>query len=863
MSPSGSPANSADGVDYRGLLYGSARPGAPSVVGRVHPYSEGGPAPSGGEQSRGPPSAASWADASSVQGEWASTSFGDWLLASSSASPAQPLLLDRVQRVGEVQRLRDAASYRGPSGISQPRLPGDGLSYSRAVHSDDSQKDNAYLGAMGEGPHVGGRGGGPPCMPPSPSVYGLRNHQREIGQRGPLVAFPSPQDSKEPGTDVYVLAPDGDTDFTSGRNALPTFVDDGEDPPSLRRRSFTSAEEFGWGASPAAEEGGGPLEGPQPFERLSPLDRLTAGIDWLGRVCGVDAGVQHLPYLYWPSKAIPSGPVDAELDSCSLLPVCTSRCPEGFAQQRSSGLCDSESEKKGFCSWYSSRPPLLRLRRFCIFSEVDGTSKDHGILNSWFHWVGDLALAWPLAFFVPLASFALAYGFFWILRKAAASVIRLMVVLIEVLLLGTSYHFFATARAAAAAAAGAAAEAAAAVDLKLSAEFVGALHAAEVFPRWLALCLGVLFAVFAVLFLVLTVRWWQQLSLCTAVLKSAAFVLHEAPPRFLALLPVFTAVAFALHTAFALLGVLHLMASKSFSPVLPLKACGPSDPWHRLSLGVSGRLSLGFLLLMALWTSAFISGVCQLIISYFTACSYFTPHDPDRREVLEAKAAEAARVVFKYHLGSAALGGLWLSLVETTRLCLSWVSRVNPSRNETAFRWVVRTVANALAALHAALSVLTQTAFVYVALLGQPLLRAAWTAAAAQKRNPVGVAFVWQIGRLLQVTGQLAVASVVTWGAYIILPSIPGTCGPDGQLSSLTAPLLFSFFVAYNVASSCMKCFGFASLTLLQAGSKTQPICYLADVEMARQEGKNTPEFAPRSLRTAQKHLLKRRARQV
>lgn len=53
-------------------------------------------------------------------------------------------------------------------------------------------------------------------------------------------------------------------------------------------------------------------------------------------------------------------------------------------------------------------------------------------------------------------------------------------------------------------------------------------------------------------------------------------------------------------------------------------------------------------------------------------------------------------------------------------------------------------------------------------------------------------------------------------GCFLSFQRIPGTYGPEGQLSSLTAPLLFSFFVSFNVASSCMKCFGFASLTLLQ-----------------------------------------------
>lgn len=116
---------------------------------------------------------------------------------------------------------------------------------------------------------------------------------------------------------------------------------------------------------------------PPPFERLSPLDvskgplkrrhptdvcclflfggfwvvlswlvlsslsgssspvRLTAGIDWMGRACGLDKGVEHLPYLYWPSKAPPKAPVDTEMDSCNLIPVGLSPAPPAFGKSAS------------------------------------------------------------------------------------------------------------------------------------------------------------------------------------------------------------------------------------------------------------------------------------------------------------------------------------------------------------------------------------------------------------------------------------------------------------------------------------------------------------------------------------------------
>lgn len=50
-------------------------------------------------------------------------------------------------------------------------------------------------------------------------------------------------------------------------------------------------------------------------------EKLTAGLDWKGRACGVDAEVKNYPFLYWPAKRMPSNPQDNELKSCDIIPV--------------------------------------------------------------------------------------------------------------------------------------------------------------------------------------------------------------------------------------------------------------------------------------------------------------------------------------------------------------------------------------------------------------------------------------------------------------------------------------------------------------------------------------------------------------
>lgn len=62
----------------------------------------------------------------------------------------------------------------------------------------------------------------------------------------------------------------------------------------------------------------------------SPL-RLISGIDWQGRTCGYDSGVEHLPYVYWPAKQMPQKPSPSELPPWDIIPVgnCTSASPPG------------------------------------------------------------------------------------------------------------------------------------------------------------------------------------------------------------------------------------------------------------------------------------------------------------------------------------------------------------------------------------------------------------------------------------------------------------------------------------------------------------------------------------------------------
>ncbi|PFH36524.1 hypothetical protein BESB_047160 [Besnoitia besnoiti] len=610
----------------------------------------------------------------------------------------------------------------------------------------------------------------------------------------------------------------------------------------------------------------------------SPLPRLSSGIDWRGRVCGYDEGVEDFPLVYWPAKKQPSAPDDAELSACSVIPVCTKKCPAYFAPAREKGDCPPDAEAAGLCTWYGAAPAALLLRRYCLFVGPDGRAKDHGLLSSWIRWVADLDIAWPVLIAAPTAALVLGYLFMWLLQNAAHLVVAVLVMALELLLIGSSYAFY---RAYATSSNSLFSPSTTVPPVYIhpsdpsvlleTARLSGSLLAAQP-ASWsspplssgsaLVACslssasgvahlLGaVACGAAALLVAFCAVFFRHEIQLSTSVLTAAAMLLQQAPPKFLLLLPLVAGAALVSHGALAVGAVSHLLALGPV-PTLPVATCIPSlSPWLRLPLlSWSSTALLLALLFVALWTAAFLTATCRMIVAYYASAWYFMPRQmSDRRELLKVKAAEAAKVICWYHLGSAALGGLVLSTVQIMKLTLSWARHRPVRRSQSAWRRCFYRLSNCFASLYAPVKCVTPTAFVFVALLGQPLLQASWTAVATLTRNPVTTAFVWQVGWLLQMICQLSISIIVAWCTYTLLPMIPSIFS---QLSSLAPPVLCAFVLSLYVASVSMQIFGLAVDTLLQA--------FLADREMSLQDGKFTAEHAPAPLRTLGRHMLRNR----
>jgi len=171
------------------------------------------------------------------------------------------------------------------------------------------------------------------------------------------------------------------------------------------------------------------------------IGRLTRGTDYYGRVCGVDPGVENLPFLFWCRSDPPSAasPADLDLDHPTCVPYCpTTNNPsitmpcllaaqnveseiEGgqFGNVRTQQVSMQETIVKSVA--YATRP---RGGRFCIPLETRLEEKvlsDSRALGPWgyLRWLvawGTLSHLYWLLLCASLLTLLLGYGFLFCIR---------------------------------------------------------------------------------------------------------------------------------------------------------------------------------------------------------------------------------------------------------------------------------------------------------------------------------------------------------------------------------------------------------------------------------------------------------------
>eukprot|EP01066_Platyproteum_vivax_P012921 Platyproteum_vivax@DN5876_c0_g1_i1.p1 len=249
------------------------------------------------------------------------------------------------------------------------------------------------------------------------------------------------------------------------------------------------------------------------------IPRLYKGMNFGGKVCGFDAGVEKKPYLYYPNS--PDPPFGIDLNT----PLCVEKC---FTQEdANNGVTikypsrrDLDTQDVGTVSMVVQTTPVAvyatKLVMNSVCAPVEGNLADkvaRGISNTHFRQfqesIGGIGTAWPLLLvcialaLVLCAVYAVCLRFLvkpLILAVCGTSVVLLALLSIGLIIAGS---------------------------MGLSSDIIKAHLQAD--AAIACIVIGILLAMLAVVVALVIICSWDNIKLCISLLEAATEVVADMP----------------------------------------------------------------------------------------------------------------------------------------------------------------------------------------------------------------------------------------------------------------------------------------------------------------------------------------------
>jgi len=217
-----------------------------------------------------------------------------------------------------------------------------------------------------------------------------------------------------------------------------------------------------------------------------------------------------------------------------------------------------------------------------------------------------------------------------------------------------------------------------------------------------------------------------------------------------------------------------------------------------------------------LWTDGFLIAVGQCIIAGAVAIWFFgsakasskvrgSVRDPKARSNLMA----SIRTVFRYHLGSLALGSFIIAVVQLIRYLLKYYAQQARQLKNPVVEAVLRAVDFVLGCIERCVRFLTKNAYIQVAIRGTNFCTSAKNAFQLILKNMLRVGILVSLGSVVQAIGWLFVTICTLATGYFLL----GLMHPEREIF---APMFVFFCVAHVVSQLYMSIYSLACDTSLQ-----------------------------------------------
>lgn len=522
--------------------------------------------------------------------------------------------------------------------------------------------------------------------------------------------------------------------------------------------------------------------------------RLTNGEDFNGLVCGVSAGVQGKPYLFWLD---PVGAPD--------LTWCMGACPSSD----SGSVTVLLNGKNQSYALYKTTTVF----RYCMpqqnsvnASAVSAALSKVGLA----HVVADLGVSWPVL--LASAGIAVVAGFLYlfVLRHTVGCAVYVLILLIVAGLGFGGYLMWSHGK---------------------SLDDGAAGKDAMVWG-------GIGCVVADLIFILLVCALRKSIVLAVAILKEATKAVRDL--KSLLFVPVAKFLVVVLLFVYWIAVAVYLAANgKPGQVMVHVPGIDQNIPVKKMQwdskveeYGVAHFFGL-------LWGMAFIVAVGDMIIAGAVGQWYFTRESNGEKE-LHSPVWRSVHRTLRFHLGTAAFGSFVLALVGLIKWIMRYVTKKvrDASGDSKIVKVFVCMCMCCVRCFERCIAFLDRHAYIETALFGHSFCAASRSSFQLFARNAGRVASLTTIGAVFLLLGRLLIAAVTGVSTFLICKAVYGE-----QLSSPIMPTAVASLVGWVVGSIFSQVYSMASDTLLHA--------YVADIEASSTGSEARPRYASASLQRA------------
>lgn len=308
----------------------------------------------------------------------------------------------------------------------------------------------------------------------------------------------------------------------------------------------------------------------------------------------------------------------------------------------------------------------------------------------------------------------------------------------------------------------------------------------------------------AILWLSLICFMRERIALAISIVRESVKALMAMP--LLCFFPIIQSALFGGFTALWTIYSIYLVSSGTLNietdPITGVQ-------YKKLSYDKNSRHAMVFIFFVWIWGANFIEAFGQLVSAHAVLVWYFRPKG---RGVACCQVITSACVCARYHLGTAALGSLLVSIVQAARVFLEYIQFKLQANRNILTRFALCCLGCCLCVLERCLKYLTSQAYVQTALHGASFCRAGRRAFSLILHNLGRVATVASIANLVVMIGQMSISLTCAGLGYYYMTNYR-----PNEVSGVVMPVVLIGYIAYRVSSVFLGVVSATCGTILQA----------------------------------------------